>query len=269
MRAPWSRVSRPASPQSGSVPGSGAASACRAVLMIAASSTVPRPRTRTPPRPSSAMVRNRPRCADRSSRSSAASSARAVPSGSSTSSRWSPALRSSEAFNEAAWSSSTRSASSRSDGSTGSRSITATITSACSGDTSPAVSASSVAVRITAQPPGGAQQPLPVPAPAARHRGEVVTRRHPPGRLGGLGGLDLGRHLGLHRGHQRPEPLQLDGHVQQVLRTGRRPQRLGQGGHRLPRARDQPGGAGGCEVGGVRHVDTQPATTDSFRTSVC
>jgi hypothetical protein len=37
-RAPWSRVSRPTSP--GSVPGSGAARAWRAVLMRAASSTV-------------------------------------------------------------------------------------------------------------------------------------------------------------------------------------------------------------------------------------
>ncbi len=115
--------------------------------MIAASSTVPRPRTRTPPMPSSAMVRNRPRCADLSSRSNAASSARPTPSGSSTSSRWSPALRSSLALREAAWSSSSRSASSRSSGFPGSRSIAATMTSACSGDTSPACRASSVVRR--------------------------------------------------------------------------------------------------------------------------
>ncbi len=151
VRAPWSRRSRAVSPpesaQSGSVPGRGAARACRAVLIRAASSTVPRPRTRTPPIPSSVRVRYRPRCAERSSRSSAASSARAVPSGSSTSSRCSPALRSSEAFSEAAWSSSIRSASARSDGWPGSRSMTATITSACSGDTSPACNATRVAAR--------------------------------------------------------------------------------------------------------------------------
>ena len=234
--------------------------------MTAASSTVPRPRTRTPPRPSSAMVRNRPRCADRSNRSSAASSARAVPSGSSTSSRWSPALRSSEAFNDAAWSSSTRSASSRRPGSTGSRSITATITSACSGETSPAVSASSVAVRSPHRPRAVRSSRCPCPRRPPDTDGEVVTRRHPAGRLRSLGGLDLDRDPGLDRGDVGAEPFELDAHREQRRGVLGRPQLLVQPGQQLPGRDHRAGGAGGGEIGGVLHVDTQPGSTDTFRT---
>ena len=91
VRAPCSRTSRPSTPSSGSAFSrsfaAGAASEASAALITAASSTVPRPRIFTPPRPSSTMDRNRFRCAERSCLSSLRSSRLATPSGSIVSTR--------------------------------------------------------------------------------------------------------------------------------------------------------------------------------------
>ncbi|MCW2842923.1 MAG: hypothetical protein JWN22_839 [Nocardioides sp.] len=136
-RAPWSRGSTPSSHVSGSMAGAGVVSGRSAALSVAASSTVPRPRTRTPPAPSSVIARNRPRCAARVSRSAAFSASRSVCSGSATSRRCLAALASSVAFNRVAWSRRNSSPCSRRSIWWGSWSMASTITDACSGESIP------------------------------------------------------------------------------------------------------------------------------------
>ena len=144
-RAPWSRGSTSSSPVSGSRAGAGAVSGSSAVRRVAASSTVPRPRTRTPPAPSSVIERYRPRWAARSPFSSSFSASRSARSGSATASRCLAALARSVALSRVASSRSRASARPRRSGLCGSRSIASAITAACSGDTRPAASAAWVA----------------------------------------------------------------------------------------------------------------------------
>ena len=189
------------------------------------------------------MVRNRPRWAERSSRSSAASSTRAVPSGSSTSRRCSPALRSSLAFNEAAWSSSIRSASSRSPGWQGSRSITATMTSACSGDTSPDWRASSVVRRSPhrGRAVRSIREPWPCRPPAvwvSQSPGETQ-----PSVLAASVASTSTATVACNAASEERNRLDLHVDVQQLLRPRRRPQRSPTATRPAPaRTRAQPAG---------------------------
>ncbi len=119
IRAPWSRGSTFSSQVSGSTAGAGLVSGSSAALIAAASSTVPRPRSRTPPAPSSVIDRNRPRWAARSWRSRSFSASRSACSGSATSTRCRAALARSVAFSRPAWSSRNASPRSRTPVSTG------------------------------------------------------------------------------------------------------------------------------------------------------
>ena len=261
IRAPASRGSRPSWAQSvtpqlspdcaerpvsgtpphapGSVVGRGAANGISTVFNQAASSTVPRPVSRTPPMPSSFRVRNRPWCAARSSRSKARSSRRSTPSGSSRSTTRRPSRARSVASWSRACSSRSCSAAARRPGFTGNRSTAATTTSACDRDTAPAARSSPVAHRSPARAWASAtsRRPDPFGPPVA-----AVTKsfaRGPAVHLRRVRGVDRRDRRQLHRVQHRPQPLRRPDRREQHLRRRRDPARPGQPrqhvGHRLQR----------------------------------
>ena len=262
-RAPWSRGSTSSSPVSGSRAGAGAVSGSSAVRRVAASSTVPRPRTRTPPAPSSVIERYRPRWAARSPFSSSFSASRSARSGSATASRCFAALARSVALSRVASSRSRASARPRSSGLCGSRSIASAITAACSGETRPARSAAWVAGSSVDQLAGLAHGAVPGRAVGAGQVGEPLGGGAPAEvGLGDLAGVDLGQHRGLDRGQPAAQRLQLLDRPDQLLGGPRRPQQLVQPGQPGARVGDHPGRGERCRRE-VLHDPTQPEPTDS------
>ena len=258
VRAPWSRRSRPSVPSSGSVPGWGAESAASADLITAASSTVPRPRSRTPPRPSSTMARNRLRCAERSCLSRCFSSRRATPSGSRTSSRCSPAAWSSVALRSGCFGEQQRlglGAEAERD-----REQVDHLDDHLGllGGDGAGVQRGPGGREVVDQALAGAQQPSAPAVPGAGGGGEVVLGRAPLLlRLGGVGGVDLDHGEGLDRGEGGPEPFELEVGGEQLGRGLRRPQRRGQLADGRPGAGDHVGQGGRRGRGRVRRHERQ------------
>ncbi len=230
--------------------------------MVAASSRVPRPRSRTPPAPSSVMERNRWWCAARSARSRSFSASRSALSGSATSARCLAALASSVAVSFADWSSRNASPCSRTEPSRGSSSTAATITAACSGETRPAASAACVAVRSPTRT--GACRTVRCP-----------SRRVVPARWVNHSAVDpqASSCLAIPRActSARTEASSAARWARTVSSSATvsddlagvlgGPQGLVQAGEQPVRARDHPGRGGG-ELGGLLHDPTQPEGTD-------
>lgn len=147
VRAPWSRGSLSRSPVCGSTDGAGAVSGSSAWRRTAASSALPRPRTLTPPAPSSLIDRNRRRWDARARRSRSRSRSRAARPGSTSSTTRTAARARSVAWRWSAFSSSEVSARVRRAVSAGSSSTASITRAACSGLTVPATRAASVAAR--------------------------------------------------------------------------------------------------------------------------
>ncbi len=224
IRAPWSRGSVASSQVAGSVAGAGLVSGSRAALMVAASSRVPRPRSLTPPAPSSVMERNRWWCAARSGRSRSFSASRSALSGSATSARCLAALASSVAVSFADWSSRNASPCSRTpvslgqllDGGHDHRGL-------LRGDP-PGRQGGVRRGPLTDQDRRLPDRPVPLAAGGARQVGEPLRGR-PPGQLllGDPPGLHLGQDRGLQRGQVGPDRLQLGDRVHDLARRPWRP----------------------------------------------
>ena len=167
-------------------------------MIAAPSSTVPRPRSRMPPAPSSMIERNRCRWAARSCRSSSFSALRSAASGSATSTRCLAALARSVAFSRVAARAGTPPRPPAPPRRWGAVSTASTITAACSGDTRPEAIAACVAVRSPPAPPACRTVWWPVDAVGAGQVGEPLRGR-PPRQLA------LRDPAGVHLG-QRPRP---------------------------------------------------------------
>ncbi len=232
--------------------------------MVAASSRVPRPRSRTPPAPSSVMERNRWWCAARSARSRSFSASRSALSGSATSARCLAALASSVAVS---WSRTGRAGTPRPAPAPnrcqwGSSSTAATITAACSGETRPAASAACVAVRSPTRT--GACRTVRCP-----------SRRVVPARWVNHSAVDpqassclaipracISASTEASSAARWARTVSSSATVSTISRgVLGGPQGLVQAGEQPVRARDHPGRGGG-ELGGLLHDPTQPEGTD-------
>ena len=274
-RAPWSRGSRPSWAQSvlpqaparsvafppHSVVGCGAARGKRELLIHAASSMVPRPRIRTPPRPSSTRDRCRPAWAERASRSAARSSRRSAPSGSSRSSTCLPTASSSEASRVRASSMRRASAASRSPARTGSRSIARTITSACGREIRPAAIACPTATLsvLTAAARDTVALPAPFRPPVTAVRKSCVEPQPSTFTPSVASSSATTCSYGVER---RPQPLDLAKGLQKLLGRPRSPEHIGQVAHGLPEHAEHRRGRHRGGEPGVCHELTLPASTD-------